>query len=386
MPQPGLPGQEPAGQTASQKDQQVKQQAEQQNLRQTDFPEVTRPEDEQQPASTGQQTAAADDDARQSQAEEQSPDRVTGRVTDQEGPVNRNATASGAPEEDKVITWNFVSDLARFVVDNYYPPGTHPNAGSRGLTTLSVKKLNMHYGTDMTGLDAPAQANGDLLQAREEVYQYVLSPMILRIMYALYANRFIDSLVEQGQRMEKSFIEASPVQTRPMNREEINGMLLVNADWARGLADTLARAAAMDDLRLRVENYRNAVQETLQANEAFIQALALEEERREQVEQAGVASDELKQLFNEARNRKDQAGAAYGEAIRRREKIKADLAARLTPSADDKRMTPDARVYVSMWVARRLVDTDATREALKVSASLLHKLADRMQARGEPRG
>ena len=67
---------------------------------------------------------------------------------------------------DSTVTPRFVSDLAEFLVNAYYPKGTHPAAGASGISTLGLKSLNLRYGGALVGLNKPVD---DLAERRRFV-------------------------------------------------------------------------------------------------------------------------------------------------------------------------------------------------------------------------
>lgn len=117
-------------------------------------------------------------------------------------PADANATA-GAPgvnatspdgafaQDDAVVRFAFAEDMANWLVENYYPKGTHMEARTSGWVAPSLKSTNMRYGVNMTGL---SWSGDDISAGRASVLDYAFTPAMLEALQRLYADRFMAAM------------------------------------------------------------------------------------------------------------------------------------------------------------------------------------------------
>lgn len=242
----------------------------------------------------------------------------------------------------------------------------------------------MRYGTRMTGL---SYDDRDLLAGREEVLDYVLSPVVLKVLYSHYAKRFVDSVQQYAQGAQRVFERpGGDTMKRDLDAAHVAECFRISGRWAEAFANTLSAVSRVKDLSGGVQGYLDAVQEAIAANTAFITALA----RSEDLAQAAEGQDpspEAQALLDRARQDVESAGRAYEKALRHRERVKQSLVRSIEEQAEKPILGSDESLYVAQWVYRRLVpmkdcpDCPERKDAVAKAGELLADLAGRMQER-----
>ncbi len=278
------------------------------------------------------------------------------------------------PPEDPVVRLSFVDDLARLTVENYFPAGSHLSAGKKGVLLLSLKTLNMRYGTKLVGL---AHESLDLLPARKEIFKYVLNPTVLQLIQAMYADRFVAALQEQAAGAKRTFGKTQP---RHLNEKETKEMFGLAAVQAREFGLCLESLAAMEDLAVRVETYLSSVKAALSANEDFREALNRYQELRAQAADAGKLSPDAKRLLNTTRIEMEQVGDEYSQSLARRERLKTSLAGRIKRDSGITTLSEGETLYAAQWVYRRLRENPDYREAVATAGLMLKDLSTTLEA------
>ncbi len=143
------------------------------------------------------------------------------KKTPEESSVSMQATAPGT---DKVVSPAFIKDLASFLASSYQPAHSLNNTGNHGITTLSFKQLNMHYGINLTGRTVQKT---DPLQGRREVLDHLMSPTVLRIVYDLFSDSFVRELALQGSKQERLFEKKATHVRRKITTNQVREMLRI---------------------------------------------------------------------------------------------------------------------------------------------------------------
>lgn len=262
-------------------------------------------------------------------------------------------------EEDSVITGAFIDDLAPWLVELYYPKGSHPAAGSQGIILVDPVRLNQRYGTTLTGI---SWAGDDIRQGRQAVLDYVFTPSMLKALYALYADRLMQSLT-----VAASMPKANGTLLTP---EQISEMYALYANSLRGVSGVLTRITLMNDLERRVNAWREATSNATQANTEFMERLYAYEQARD----AGQSAEASK-----AKHVMDTAGKRYQQAIVMRERARESLLEALRQHPEARRLDESSLLYIATWVQRRFDANPNQRDTIRTAASLANELASRLE-------
>lgn len=287
-----------------------------------------------------------------------SPSQVLLPFSPQEGPGP--AATSGAQGEDSFIRMTFVTDLAQFLVENYWPKGTHPSARSGGISTVSLKWANMRYGADLKGF--PRQ--GDPMQARKAILNYVLHASTVEKLYSAYAESFVTALSAAAS----EHTVGGKGRERELTPAEKQEMFSIYATQARGLAAALKTYAGDSAMRGRVEALLQAEQAVYTANMVYLDTMA-DHER---------AQDERKKdAINTTKTALDAAAKEYQSRIQARGRAQDALEKAMGASSAAKVLGDDTLVYTAAWAYRR---GEAKTPALRALAATLDSMAARLAA------
>ncbi len=284
------------------------------------------------------------------------------------------ANASAQPARNVPVTTHFVTDLSRFIIDHYHPEGSLRNPSSPGFSSLTFKQVNMRYGLDLIGL---RHRSTEPDQARDEILSSLLNTTVLDLVYQIHAQRFLEALVPQGLGATKEFTDSgNGTVERQLTRDEVKEMLRLNAGLLDRHARVLDQLAASGELDTAVQRLFILEQAAVEANTRFSQARnEFDTLRREQKTQQGVPDNAALQ---EARQRMEEAGAAYMTAIKAREEARQEVLG-LVDTDGQEALNDSRTLYLAKWVYRRLGQAPESRQALGHAASLLKDLADRME-------
>lgn len=267
---------------------------------------------------------------------------------------------------DSTVTPRFVSDLAEFLVNAYYPKGTHPSATASGISILGLKSLNLRYGGALVGLNKPVD---DPVERRKFVLRYVMMPSMIRALYSLYADAFLNHMVRAAGELERTPQGGEPRKISPREQAE---MFSIYAAHTRTLAAIFRACAADREIGRHMLAYWDAEKATLDADMAFQEA----QEARE-LAQAGGSGDP-----SDARADADKAGAAYRDAVIKRENARSALISVLRGHPGVRGLGDDQMLYAVAWAQRRLQDTPNALNAMDAIGGMLDNLAGRMAALG----
>ncbi|MDR2076261.1 MAG: hypothetical protein LBP61_04935 [Desulfovibrio sp.] len=265
------------------------------------------------------------------------------------GDLPEGAAGQGVPKgEDGLIGIAFIHDLAAFLVENYWPAGTHPLAGSRGISTADLKWANNKYGVQLEGFRVNS-ANPD--SERKRILRHVLSPSMVKGLYALYRDRFLEALAREAATRRRGLGGTE----RVLTPAEISGMFRFYAGQARGLAGAMRAYFSREDMAARVAACAGAAEKAAAARLRYQESLS-----------ANPAS-----LSASARE--------YQQAVIRRDQERANLAAALRRGGNTRGLDAESLVFVAMWLYRRAPE-DAP--ALRGLIAILEDLAGRLETAG----
>jgi hypothetical protein len=248
--------------------------------------------------------------------------------------------------EDSVVSLNVIRELAKFLADNYWPAGTHPRAGRRGISTASVKWADVKFGTYLHGFNIN---HDDLSLERARVLRYFFMPSMLKGLYGLYSERFWEALEQEALSQRRGPDKKS------LSSAELAEMYGLYGTMARGLSEAVRAYADTPGIRSLTQAYVDA------ANQA------------EQINQ------HLPTHFQGDSPEKNAMFKQYQMAILQREQRREVLIAALSSKEKPQRLDNDTILYTALWLYRR--NENASNDASKALADILEKCADNLDAK-----
>ena len=252
-----------------------------------------------------------------------------------------------------MVSLAVVQDLAKFLADNYWPAGTHPRARRRGISTATLKWANAIFGARLQGFSVD---RNKIPQERLRVLNYAFMPSMMRGLYDVYAERFLDALERQA--LSRRFGPGN----RPPSKAELAEMYSLYATMAKGLAGTARAYADTPGARSLARSCVEADEQAEEANRRFIGA----------ARDNAPARAALERQYRAAILRREQQRDALALALR----------AKGTQGLDN-----ESVVYAALWLYRRGEGAQAATRAL---ADVLNACAAALEARrdgnkaGEP--
>ena len=229
----------------------------------------------------------------------------------------------------------FVDDLAGHVLERFQGSGLD----------LSLPSLNQRYGVKLTGL-----AGG----SRAAVLRYAFHPDMLRSLYTIYADRFLDSLDRQCT--ERNW---SDLQKRQLHMA-LAGRL--NA-WAAALDGV----AAVPDLSARLAESERLLQESLDIYGRMAGTVFELDEARQRNDAAAIATAQLRvdDITGRYRQAMDARTAAQHALV-------GDIRRHAGAALDD-----DSLLFVAQWVGRRLQQDSKALATVRAGSAALRDMAGR---------
>ena len=265
--------------------------------------------------------------------------------------------------EDSIIRPAFIADLSALLVHSYQPKGSHPSAEKKSRLLLDAKEINVHYGIEMTGL---SWSGDDLAIGRRSVMRYALRPSMINGLYALYKQRFMQTIDADIHTAERTFGS----EKRTLTPQERADFYTLTAQRIRATAGVLKSCSKVGSSMSDINVWLQSERDVLRANQNFQTALHNYQVSKEM--------NAAKSVTESAEKKMKEKGTAYEQAIRSREAHKAALAQMIrkfkwTSSQDD-----DTNLYIASWVFRRSKDIANPREVTMTIHDLLLDLADTM--------
>lgn len=226
--------------------------------------------------------------------------------------------------QDSIITFDFVRDLARLLVNEYWPAGTHPDASKEGISTAGLLTLNNRYGIEMFGLLPTEKNQGG--SARARILGYSLMPSMVDGLYKLYAERFISLVNAEAQ--EKIMLRGQ--ESYRLTSSDIAEMYNIYAGLNRSAAGAIRSYFGSKSLPILVEDY-----------------VVL----KDRADQAGREYAKLRMDGGEARLQAMQK--KYEGLVRERERSKGMIANAMRRKGYTRSFDDNSLVYVATWLHRR---------------------------------
>lgn len=294
-------------------------------------------------------------------------DPFTGGVTLQGGASERGdissqtAPADAGRPDDMVVRVAFIDDLTKWLVGNYAPSGS---TKGRGNLQVSLQAANMRYGVGMRGLYWLGE---DLPKGRSEALRYVFTPSMLDALYRLYIDRFMEGMALASDAPEGQSKPLAPAQRSDMYRQY--------AKRFRGLSGTLQGVAALPDLLARGEAMRTDSQRVVEANNRYSELIFTQDQAREAGNTTGAEA---------MQPRIEEAASTYQKALVRRERTREAFARAITNNAEARTLDDETRIFVGLWVERRLREDKDKADAALQAATLFLDLAQRFEQAAGP--
>lgn len=249
--------------------------------------------------------------------------------------------------EDSHIKLDVVEDMAAFVVSRFKPgPQT-------GTLNVSVQALNQRYGAKLAGT---ADGKG----GRDALLRYAFHPTMLRGLYGLYADRFLDAVNRDAA--SKGF---TPDQIRQLHMALAGRVVL--------LAGALEGVASVPNFAARLREEEKASQVVVDINAQMAEAVFAVDQLREN--NAGDSQVSTAQL------RVDGLSARYRRALEERAALQRALVAAIRQGGGQA-LDDDSLLFVAQWVDRRLRSDPQALASVQASAGILRDLARRSAQTG----
>ncbi|MBU1002288.1 MAG: hypothetical protein KKE73_07165 [Proteobacteria bacterium] len=281
-----------------------------------------------------------------------------------EGPAASSVTMSAAPAEprtDRVLTNAFVRDLASTLATHYQPAGTRANLGNRGVVSLTFKKLNMRYGTELTGMNVDDQ---DATAGRKQALSHLFSPIVLRLVFDIFSQPLIDELMVQGSAQQREFKNGNSYVGRPLSDAQIREMLKLYASLVSDTGKAFEAFASRPDLTTALNRYFEASARVNAAYGKYSDRAAVD-----------APQQELDEISLEIKN-----------AIQAREQARSGLLTgiRLGPGST---LAESDVIDIASWIHRRLATDADAMNAVGAIASLSKEFSVRLgEATYPPKG
>ncbi|WP_308585189.1 hypothetical protein [uncultured Desulfovibrio sp.] len=249
--------------------------------------------------------------------------------------------------EDSHIRMEFVEDLAAFVVARFKPG---PQSGT---LNVSVQALNQRYGAKFANVT-------DGKGGREALLRYAFHPTMLRGLYTLYADRFLDAVNRDAA--SKGF---TPEQIRQLHMA-LAGRLVI-------LAGALEGVASVPNLDARLREQDKSAQGVVEINAQMAEAVfAVDQLRENNAPEAQISTAQL---------RVDGLSARYRRALEERAALQRTLVAAIRQNGGQT-LDDDSLLFVAQWVDRRLRADAQALASVQASAGVLRDLARRSAQAG----
>ncbi len=280
----------------------------------------------------------------------------------QTGANASQSPASGLINEDKTVTFDFVEDVARFLLEKYRPA----LPGGQGSLALTFSKLNARYGISPTGM---AQVPDSIQKTRQALLDYILAPERLSHLFQTYADPFVTMLIWCSENIEKDCPAPGGGQVRRLlTPAETAEMLRLYAGLARRSAVVLSTLAAHPEMGKKMAEYDLADRKAQKGNTAY--------------------QDMLNEYSHDSALRHEHAV----ELQQRADQLKADIAIREGLRKDIQQTVakwceacrsedPTELFSMAQWVHRRAQPAPGRVESVAAGAGLLEELARKLDGR-----
>ncbi len=253
---------------------------------------------------------------------------------------------------DKVISPNFINNLAMYLASNYSP--------SEGVL-ISPVQANMHYGANLYALP---QA-GNLSEARKYILNYVYTPENLSNLYAMYSDKFIQDL--------QNYAAMGSDNRKALNQEEQAKMFKDYANYLNALASSAQSVLAVDNLAVKANQYSEAFADVVKAKNDFATIqVAYEEARYNQADTSKQKNDLV------------EASKVIDERNQTLNSLRENIVSEIKGNGNT--AFPDSTLlYMFEWFARRENATNGQSKAANSELiAIFYDMANRLNAAVKP--
>ena len=241
--------------------------------------------------------------------------------------------------EDSVVTLGFIDDLANYLVQNYWPLGSHPAARTQAVSTAGIKSANQRYGIDLKGFAGSNVAVRDYYRDRGLILNYVFMPSMIEALSGLYADRFAEALA----RAARNPIVGSNGAERSLTQAESVEMLEHYAGYSRSIGSALLAYANNPDAPAVVNVLNRAEMESFAAHTRYLDAKLAQEAARESDNPERVAEAEkdavrLERVYHLSRGKQKSAEDAVYQMMLK---------------GNARSLDRTSLVYIASWLNRR---------------------------------
>jgi hypothetical protein len=249
--------------------------------------------------------------------------------------------------EDSHVRLEVIEDIAAFVVSRFKP------GAQTGTLNVSVQALNQRYGAKLAG-------TSDGKGGRDAMLRYAFHPTMLRGLYGLYADRFLDAVNTDAA--SKGF---TPDQIRQLHMAMAGRCVL--------LAGALEGVASVPNLAARLREEEKASQVVVDINAQMAEAVFAVDQLREN----NAADSQI----STAQLRVDGLSARYRRALEDRAALQRTLVAAIRQGGGQA-LDDDSLLFVAQWVDRRLRTDPQALASVQAAAGILRDLARRSAQAG----
>lgn len=261
-------------------------------------------------------------------------------------------------KEDRLVLPAFIGDLARLMVQSYYPS---PRQGGIGGSTLTLQKLDARYGHGLYGFNV---SKSDTQAGRRSVLAYVMNPSMIQGLYHLYVDAFISDLDEESA----SFVREIKGKRRHLTPAERAGMFTLYSRDMNALARVLT-VSCRPETEEMVAAYQKAEKQAVQAGSAYAEAVAARESKNLEGGSLQAASAQT-----------EAAGLRYQNASKSRNKARHALITYARQTGNIRNLDDEEVMYALLWGQRRLNAHPAAKESLHSISQILENLSRRFDA------
>ncbi len=283
----------------------------------------------------------------------QGADLTEERINDMQNDTSATPTASSV-QEDTIVPLPFVKDVAQWMARSYSPKN-----GVR----WNLSTINMRYGQKMHTL--VADANTDILKARDTFLRYAFHPSMLNALYTLYIDRFVKELGTAAM---------TPSTGKALTVAQTKHMYTVYAAYFTSLSSVLRGISTMPDFVQRMHDMDTMSVTTVEIHARIAEAVfALDTARENNNSSAQQAAQE----------RIDTLNVEYQQVLAQRKAMRNSFVQTLknthtTASSLDN----DTVMFMAKWVERRQQQDANAIQSAGVAAGLLQKLSVRLTQAG----
>lgn len=253
---------------------------------------------------------------------------------------SREETVKPVPKvtEDARVRPDIIDDLAIYIVNRYRP--------SSGMLGFNLPTINQRYGSKL----ASAQDGG-----RSGILRYIFHPTMLKSLYGLYSDRFMQSLDNAAS-------------ARKLPTDQIKKMYNTLASQCMNLASTLDAISQVNDFKKKLKAIDVAAQKSNDLNAQVTAAIfELDAIREKNGSQSTISS---------ASSKVDSLSARYRKSVDEYNYIRKSLIADIRKNGGQN-MDDASLMFVTFWIDRRLQSTDDALESAQAASGILRDLADR---------